>query len=112
MSFLIDKNIRVLVQGITGREGMKNTKEMLAYGTKVLAGVTPGKGGQTVEGVPVLNTVKEAIEQFSEINTSVIYVPPLGAKDAAIEAVANGIKLVVIITEKIPIMDSAEIFSY
>lgn len=112
MSFLIDKNTKLLVQGITGKEGMKATKEMLDYGTKVLAGVTPGKGGQQVEGVPVYNTVKEALKKFPEINATLIYVPPLGAKDAAIEAISNGIKLAAIFTEKIPVLDTAQIYAY
>jgi len=112
MSFLIDEKTRLLVQGITGREGMKVTKQMLEYNTKVIAGVTPGKGKEEVEGVPVFNTVKEAVQKFPQINSSLVYVPPPGAKDAVIEAIANGIKLVIVFTEKIPILDSAEIFAY
>lgn len=112
MSFLVDEKTRLIVQGITGKEGMKTTKEMLSYGTKIVAGVTPGKGGQNIEGVPVFNTVQEAVEKFPEANSTVIYVPPLGARDAAIEAISNGIKLLVIVTEKIPVMDCAQIHSY
>src|SRR3989338_3576660 len=99
MSILIDKNTKVLVQGITGKEGSKSTKEMIEYGTKVVAGVTPGKGGQTVEGVPVYNTVAEAKKAHPEINATVLYVPPAGVKSAAIEAVDAGIPLINIITE-------------
>lgn len=112
MSFLVEENTQLLVQGITGKEGVKATKEMLDFGTKVLAGVTPGKAGQEVEGVPVFNTVKEAVQKFPKLNTSVIYVPPSGAKDAAIEAIANGIKLVVVFTEKVPALDTAQIFAF
>lgn len=112
MSILIDKNTRVLVQGITGKEGSKSTKEMLEYGTKVVAGVTPGRGGQIVEGVPVYNTVAEAKKKHSEINASVLYVPPAGLKSAAIEAIDAGIQLINIITEHVPIQDSAYIYAY
>ena len=112
MSFIIDKNTRLLVQGITGKEGLKSAKEMKAYGTKVIAGVTPGKGGQEAEGIPVFNTVKEALEKFPEINATLIYVPPTGAKDAVIEAISNGIKLAVVFTEKISMLDTATMFAY
>ena len=112
MSILIDKNTKVLVQGITGKEGSKSTKEMIEYGTKVVAGVTPGKGGQTVEGVPVYNTVAEAKKAHPEINATVLYVPPAGVKSAAIEAVDAGIPLINIITEHVPIQDSAYLYAY
>jgi len=111
MAILINEDTKVLVQGITGKEGSRGTKMMLDYGTKVLCGVTPGKGGQEVEGKPVYDTIKQALEKHP-VNTSVLYVPPLLAKDAAIEAIVNGIKLVVIITETIPIHDTAEILEY
>ncbi len=107
MSILIDKNTRVLIQGITGREASKVSGEMQAYGTKILAGVTPGKGGQDVNGVPVYDTVKEALQNHQDINASIIYVPPFAAKDACLEAMANGIKLLNVITERMPIIDTA-----
>lgn len=112
MSILIDKNTKVLVQGITGKEGSKSTKEMIEYGTKVVAGVTPGKGGQQVEGLPVYNTVKDAVQKHPEINATVLYVPPAGLKAAAIEAIDAGIPLLNIITEHVPIQDSAYIYAY
>ena len=102
----------MLVQGITGKEGSKSAKEMMEYGTKVVAGVTPGKGGQSVEGVPVYNTVKEAKKSHTEINATVLYVPPTGLKSAAIEAIDSGIPLLNIITEHVPIQDSAYIYAY
>src|SRR3954452_4776207 len=98
MSILVDKNTRLLVQGITGREGAYHTRQMLDYGTNVVAGVTPGRGGDKAEGVPVFNTVKDAVEK-TKANVSVIYVPPRFAPDSIIEAVDAGIPLVVCITE-------------
>ena len=80
MAVLIDENTRVLVSGITGKEGSRSTKEMLDYGTKVVCGVTPKKGRQSVEGVPVYNSVSEALENHPEVNTSVLYVPPHESK--------------------------------
>lgn len=112
MSILVDKDTRVVVQGITGREGSFVTNEMLRYGTKVMAGVTPGKGGEEIHGVPVYDTLKQALNAHPEINTSLIYVPPLSAKEAAIEAVSNKIKLINIITERVPIHDTADLYSY
>lgn len=112
MSILVDKDTRVVVQGITGREGSFVTNEMLRYGTKVLAGVTPGKGGEEIHGVPVYDTLKQALNAHPEINTSLIYVPPLSAKEAAIEAISNEIKLINIITERVPIHDTADLYSY
>ncbi len=106
MSILIDKNTKVLIQGITGREASKVSGEMQAYGTAISAGVTPGKGGQDVNGVPVYDTVKEALANH-DINASIIYVPPFAAKDACLEAMANGIKLLNVITERMPIIDTA-----
>jgi succinyl-CoA synthetase alpha subunit len=106
LSILVDKNTRLLVQGITGREGEFHTRQMVAYGTNVVAGVTPGRGGQKAidDKVPVFNTVKEAVEQTGA-NTSVIYVPAAFAPDAIREAADAGIALVVCITEGIPAND-------
>ncbi len=109
MSILIDENTKVLVQGITGREASEKVPEMIEYGTEVVAGVTPGKGGQKVEDVPVYNTVDRALKSHPEINASVIYVPPSAAKNAAFEALENEISLLNIITEKIPVKDSWQI---
>lgn len=109
MSIIIDEDTRVLVQGITGREASEKVPEMMEYGTEVVAGVTPGKGGQEVEGVPVYDTVNEASGEHSEINTSLIYVPPFAAKDAAFEAMEDGIKTLNIITERIPTRDAWKI---
>jgi succinyl-CoA synthetase alpha subunit len=104
MSIFVDADTRLLVQGITGREGSFHTRQMLEYGTKVVAGVTPGKGGQTFEGkVPVFNTVADAVRQTGA-NTSVIYVPPMAAAAAVIEAADAGLPLIVCITEGIPVM--------
>ncbi len=108
MSILVDEKSRVVVQGITGREGTFHTKQMLAYGTNVVAGVTPGKGGQIVEGVPVFNTVKQAVaEQGADV--SCIFVPAPFAADAVIEAAAAGIEVVVCITEGIPVLDMVKV---
>ena len=104
MSILIDEKTKVVVQGITGRDGAFHTKQMLAYGTKVVAGVTPGKGGAAVEGVPVYDTVREAVKQNSA-DTSIIFVPAPFAADAALEAADAGVKLIVIVTEGIPVHD-------
>jgi succinyl-CoA synthetase alpha subunit len=104
MSIFVDADTRLLVQGITGREGSFHTRQMLEYGTKVVAGVTPGKGGQTFEGkVPVFNTVADAVRQTGA-NTSVIYVPPMAAAAAVIEAADAGLPLIVCITDGIPVM--------
>src|SRR3989344_3991997 len=110
MSILINKNTRVLVQGITGHHGTINTKAMLAYGTNIVAGVTPGKGGQTVEGVPVYNTVKEAVKKHHP-NWSILFVPAPFAKAAAFEALKKHLNLV-IITEEIPIHDAIDILKF
>ncbi|MFQ3275075.1 MAG: succinyl-CoA synthetase alpha subunit [Candidatus Nanohaloarchaea archaeon] len=106
MSILIDEDTKALVQGITGREASEKLPEMLEYGTDVVAGVTPGKGGQEVEGVPVYDSVEEALEEHPEINASLVYVPPFAAKEAAFEALDNGIKLLDIVTERVPTKDS------
>ncbi|HWA41345.1 MAG TPA: succinate--CoA ligase subunit alpha [Gemmatimonadales bacterium] len=112
MSIFIGKDTRLVVQGITGRDGSFHAKQMIAYGTKVVAGVTPGKGGQTFEGTaPIFNTVAEAVRQTGA-NTSVIYVPPAGAAGAIYEAVDAGIKLVVCITEGVPVMDMTKVMPY
>ena len=104
MSILVNENTRVVVQGLTGKEGMFHAQQMIEYGTKVVAGVTPGKGGQTVLGVPVFNTVEEAVKETGA-DTSLIFVPSAGSADSACEASAAGIGLVVLITEHIPVLD-------
>lgn len=104
MSILIDENTRLLVQGITGREGTFHTRQAVEYGTKVVAGVTPGKGGSAVDGIPVFNTVTEAKEKTGA-NASVIFVPPPFAADAIMEAADVELPLVICITEGIPVMD-------
>lgn len=104
MSILIDKKTRVVVQGITGNEGMFHTQQMVEYGTKVVAGVTPGKGGQKIDGIPVFNTVVGAVRE-SGANASAIFVPPAFAADAILESADAGIPLVVCLTEGIPTMD-------
>jgi succinyl-CoA synthetase alpha subunit len=108
MSIWIDKNTKVLVQGITGAVGTFHTKQMLEYGTKIVGGVTPGKAGSKVEGVPVFNTVIEAVEGTGA-NASVIYVPPAFAADAICEAFDAGLDFVVCITEGIPILDMVKV---
>jgi succinyl-CoA synthetase alpha subunit len=107
MAILADRNSRVAIQGITGREASMVTKHALAYGTKILAGITPGKEGQNVEGVPVYDTLKRACKEH-DLNTSIVYVPPAFAYDAVMEAIDNGIKLILIITERIPRHDVAK----
>ena len=104
MAILVDESTRVLVQGITGGEGRFHTKRMLEYGTKVVAGVTPGKGGQEVEGVPVFNTVEEAVRKTGA-NTSAVFVPAAFAAEAVMEAAEAGIGLIVCFTEGIPTFD-------
>ncbi len=108
MSILINKDTRLIVQGITGKEGTFHTQQMIEYGTNIVGGVTPGKGGTTHEGVPVFNTVKEAIEA-TQANASVIYVPPPFAADAIMEAAAAGLPLVVCITEGVPVADMVKV---
>lgn len=107
MSILINEHTKVLVQGITGKEGIRATQFMKAYNTKVVAGVRPGKGGEVVEGVPVYNNCKEAMLSHPDITISVIIVPAKGAKDAVTEALEANIKCINIITENIPIKDTA-----
>ncbi len=108
MSVLIDKNTRLVVQGITGREGQFHTKGAIEYGTEVVAGVTPGKAGQKVEGVPVFNTVADAVKETGA-NASVIFVPPPFAADAILEAVDADLALVVCITEGVPALDMVDV---
>ncbi|MFX1577498.1 MAG: succinate--CoA ligase subunit alpha [Promethearchaeota archaeon] len=105
MTILIDKKTKILVQGITGREGHFHTQAMLEYGSTVLAGTTPGKGGQEIEGIPVFDSVIEAKDQFPEINASIIFVPARFAADAATEALDAGLEVVTVITEHIPVHD-------
>src|SRR5947199_1063210 len=109
MAILIDKKKRVLVQGITGREGRARTRLMREYGTNVVAGVTPGKGGQSVLGVPVFNTPQEAVNSLGEIDISVVFVPAAGVKDAAVSAIDGGIKLTVLVPDRVPVWDAMEI---
>jgi succinyl-CoA synthetase alpha subunit len=112
MSILLDKRTRVLVQGITGGEGSFHTRQMLEYGTKVVAGVTPGKGGQKFEDtdIPIFNTVKEAVKE-TKATASAIFVPPAFAADAILEAADAGIKLIVCITEGIPARDMVRVYN-
>lgn len=105
MSILIDKNTKLIVQGITGRDGSFHAAKMKEYGTNVVGGTSPGKGGQTVSGIPVFNTVKEAVEATGA-NASVIFVPAPFAKDAMLEAIDSGIQLLVCITEGVPVLDA------
>jgi succinyl-CoA synthetase alpha subunit len=111
VSILIDKNTRVVVQGITGGEGSFHTKQMVDYGSKVVAGVTPGKGGQNVEGIPVFNRVEDAVVKEGA-NASCIFVPAPFAADAIVEAVDAGVDLVVCITEGIPVLEMVKVRSY
>ncbi len=105
MAILIDETKRVLVQGITGREGAARTKLMVDYGTKVVAGVTPGRGGESVEGIPVYDTVAEAWEKAGPIDISVLFIPAPLVKSAALEAMDAGVKLLVIVPDRVPIYD-------
>ncbi len=111
MSILVDKNTRLLVQGITGREGSFHTTQMVQYGTPVVAGVTPGKRGEQVAGVPVFDTVADAVAETGA-NTSIIYVPAAFAPDAVYEAVDAGIALVICITEGVPVNDMVPVYHY
>ncbi|MFX1450700.1 MAG: succinate--CoA ligase subunit alpha [Promethearchaeota archaeon] len=108
---LIDQTTKTLVQGITGREGRFHTEQMLKYGTRILAGVTPGKGGDEISNVPVFNKVNEALESFSEINSTIIFVPAKFCKTAALEAIEARIKLIVIITEGLPLLDELNLIN-
>ncbi|HEY0322380.1 MAG TPA: succinate--CoA ligase subunit alpha [Pyrinomonadaceae bacterium] len=111
MSVLVDKTTRLVVQGITGKEGTFHTGQMVEYGTNVVGGVTPGKGGTTHEGIPVYNTVADAVKNEGA-NASVIYVPPAFAADAVMEAADAGLALVVCITEGIPVLDMVKVREY
>ena len=112
MSTFIDKNTRLLVQGITGRDGSFHTKQMIEYGTQVVGGVTPGKGGQKFENqVPIFNTVAEAVKKTGA-NATVIYVPPPFAADAMMEAADAGIPFIVCITEGVPVLDMTRVYPY
>src|ERR1700685_4163336 len=111
MSILVDKSTRLLVQGLTGREGTFHAKNSAAYGTQVVGGVTPGKGGTTHEGWPIFNTVSEAVDKTGA-NATVIFVPPPGAADAIMEAADAGVPLIVCITEGIPAMDMVKTWEF
>lgn len=112
MSIFVDNSSKLIIQGITGRDGSFHAKQMMEYGTKVVAGVTPGKGGQMFEGtVPIYNTVYDAA-QATGANTSVIYVPPMYAADAIMEAAAAGIKFIVCITEGLPVLDMTKVYPF
>jgi succinyl-CoA synthetase alpha subunit len=111
MSIFVDRNTRLLVQGITGKEGQFHTRQCIEYGTQVVAGVTPGKGGQKMDDIPVFNTVKDAVEQTGA-NCSMVFVPPAFAADAIMEASDAGVALIVAITEGIPVMDMVKVKNY
>jgi succinyl-CoA synthetase alpha subunit len=112
VSIFIDNSTTLIVQGITGRDGGFHTKQMIEYGTKVVGGVTPGKGGQKFENsVPVFNTVHEAVKATGA-NTSVIYVPPMFAADAMMEAADAGVKFIVCITEGVPVLDMTRVYPF
>jgi succinyl-CoA synthetase alpha subunit len=111
MSILVDEKTKVVVQGITGNEGLFHTRQMVEYGSKVVAGMTPGKGGQSVDGIPVFNTVAEAVKK-TDANASAIFVPPAFAADAIVEAAEAGISVVVCLTEGIPTLDMVMVRQY
>ncbi len=111
MAILIDENTKVLVQGITGREGSARARFMLDYGTKVLGGVTPGRGGSEVWGLPVFNSVKEATEELGPIDASVAFVPGPQVKNAVVEAIETGVKFVLVPAERVPLHDSLEMIA-
>ncbi|MFO0096155.1 MAG: succinate--CoA ligase subunit alpha [Gemmatimonadaceae bacterium] len=112
MSIFINKSTKLVVQGITGRDGSFHAKQMIEYGTQVVAGVTPGKGGQTFEGTaPIFDTVHDAV-QATGANTSVIYVPPMYAADAIMEAAAAGVQFIVCITEGVPVLDMTRVYPF
>lgn len=109
MSILVDESTRLIVQGITGREGTFHTEQMLAYGTNVVGGVTPGKGGQTVCGVPVFNTVREAMEE-TQANATILFVPAAFTKSGAMEAIQAEVPLVITIAEHVPVQDMLDVY--
>jgi succinyl-CoA synthetase alpha subunit len=112
MAILLKKDTTVLVQGITGREGSARAAFMKGYGTKVLAGVTPGRGGEEVSGIPVFNTVAEAIRKVGPVDATVTFVPGTGLKDAVLEAIDAGIKFIVSPAERVPLYDILEMVAY
>lgn len=111
MSIFVDKNTKLLVQGITGKEGQFHTRQCVEYGTQVVAGVTPGKGGQKMDAIPVFNSVREAVKETGA-NCSMIFVPPPFSADAIMEAADGGVDLIVAITEGIPVMDMMKVKNY
>ncbi|MCA9132399.1 MAG: CoA-binding protein, partial [Planctomycetales bacterium] len=111
MSVLVNKDSRIIVQGFTGKEGTFHAEQMIEYGTQVVGGVTPGKGGQTHLGLPVFNTVADAVKDAGA-DTSVIFVPPAFAADAIMEAAEAGIKVIICITEGIPVQDMVKVKAY
>ena len=111
MAILVDQNTRLIIQGITGHQGIFHAKAMLDFSTNVVGGVTPGKGGENVHGIPVFNSMEEAVEQ-THANTSIIFVPARFAKDAALEAMDSNIKVLVVITEHIPFHDALDVITY
>jgi succinyl-CoA synthetase alpha subunit len=112
LGILVNASTRALVQGITGREGSFHTKLMLEYGTKIVAGTSPGKGGSYVHGVPVYNTVHEAVREQGPIDASIVFVPARFASDAVYEAVDHGVRVVVVITEGVPLHDEVKFVNY
>lgn len=112
MVILVNENTRVVVQGITGREGRIHTEAMLRYGTKIIAGVTPGKGGSELLGIKVYNSVEEAVKEYPEINASIVFVPAQATTDACYEAIDAGIKLIVVITEGVPVHETLKLVRY
>lgn len=112
MSILIDQNTQMIIQGITGREAMIRARLMLDYGSRLVGGVTPGKRGQEVYGLPVFDTVEEAVEQFPGVTTSVIFVPGSIVKDAVFEAIDAGVKVIVVMPERMPQQDMLEVIAY
>ncbi|MGA0030747.1 MAG: succinate--CoA ligase subunit alpha [Flavobacteriaceae bacterium] len=111
MSVLVNKDSKIIVQGFTGTEGTFHAEQMIAYGSPVVGGVTPGKGGQTHLGLPVFNTVRDAVK-FTDADTSIIFVPPAFAADAIMEAANAGIKVIITITEGIPVADMVKVYDY
>jgi succinyl-CoA synthetase alpha subunit len=111
MSIIVDKNTRLIVQGITGNEGLFHTRQMVQYGTKIVGGITPGKGGQAVDGIPVFNTVASGVKETGA-NASVIFVPPAFSADAVMEAADAGLKTIICMTEGIPTLDMIQVKYY
>jgi succinyl-CoA synthetase alpha subunit len=111
MSILVDEKTKVVVQGITGNEGLFHTRQMVEYGSKVVAGMTPGKGGQGVDGIPIFNTVAEAVKK-TDANASAIFVPPAFAADSILEAAEAGVSVIVCLTEGIPTLDMVMVRQY